>query len=182
MWIFGTLILLGVGVGAILYKQLVQAQNLLDEAWHDVENQINRRHGLIASLVEMIKEHNRKNLALFESITKAYNQCIEASTLNERGKAETELSRQLAALLPLAESRPELKTNIEFQRLKRELPVIERRIEKAVTSYNKSARDFNRRLQSPAYNLLARQFTFQQEDLFNMEYADQLPVITSPRP
>ena len=178
MWIFGTLVLLAVGVGAILYKQLVQAQNLLDEAWHDVENQINRRHGLIASLVEMIKEHNRKNLALFEGITKTYNQCIEASTLDERGKAETELSRQMVGLLPLAESRPELKTNIEFQRLKRELPVIESRIEKTVTSYNKSVRDFNCRMQSPGYSLLVKQFAFQQEDFFNMEYASQLPVIS----
>ena len=57
------------GIGA--YNGLVRLRNLVQEAWHQIDTELQRRHDLITNLVETVKGYAAHERATFEAVTQA---------------------------------------------------------------------------------------------------------------
>ena len=78
------------------------------------------------------------------------------------------LSATLKTLFAVAENYPDLKANVNFLELQRELSDTEDKIQAARRFYNSNVRDFNTAIESVPTNIVAGIFGFKQRDMFEI--------------
>ena len=89
----------------------------------------------------------------------------------EQATQENVLVDALKQLLALREAYPDLKANIEFLDLQRQLTVTEDRIQAARRFYNANVRDYNTRVETFPSMVIAAFGHFEKRDYFEVEPA-----------
>jgi len=165
------LIILAILVIAVvsIYNKLVRLRNTVKSSWSDIDVQCKKRYDLVPNLVETVKGYASHEKAVFEKVTQARTMAMQASTPVEMAKAENMLRDTLKSLFAVAEAYPELKANANFMQLQSQLQELENNIEYARRYYNAVVRDYNILIESFPSNLIAKQFSFKQEELFQLE-------------
>ena len=130
-----------------VFNGIVSLRNRTKEAWSDIDVQLKRRHDLIPNLVETVKGYAKHEKELFENVTKARSEAMQAKGPQEAGKAENMLTDTLKSLFAVAENYPQLRASENFQKLQDELTDTENKIEAARRFYNGNVRDFNIKIQ-----------------------------------
>lgn len=158
------------------YNGLVRLRNRAKEAWSDIDVQLKRRYDLIPNLVESVKGYMQHEAGVFEKVTKARAQAMQA-TGNAKAGAEDMLSGALRSLFAVAENYPQLKANENFLNLQNELTDTEDKIQAARRFYNGNVRDLNTRIETFPTNLIARTFGFTPMEFFgDLADAEKQPV------
>jgi LemA protein len=165
------LIIIGVvAVAAIgIYNGLITLRNRSDNAWAQVDVQLRRRYDLIPNLVETVKGYAAHEKEVFQKVTEARSQAINAGTVAEQGKAENMLTGALKSLFAVVESYPDLKANQNFLMLQEELAGTEGKIAYARQFYNDIVMKFNTKQQVFPSNIIASMFGFQEKEYFEIE-------------
>jgi LemA protein len=165
------LIIIGVvAVAAIgIYNGLITLRNRADNAWAQVDVQLRRRYDLIPNLVETVKGYAAHEKEVFQKVTEARSQAINAGTVAEQGKAENMLTGALKSLFAVVESYPDLKANQNFLMLQEELAGTEGKIAYARQFYNDTVMKFNTKQQVFPSNIIASMFNFQEKEYFEIE-------------
>lgn len=177
MWI-AIVVLVLVLIVIWIYNRLVQLKNRVQNAWHQIEVQLQRRHDLIPNLVETVKGYASHEKETFERVVAARNKAMSANTPGEMGRAEGELTQALGRLFALAESYPELKANENFIRLQEELTSTENKVAYARQAYNDTVMMFNQTIQMFPYNLLAGPMNLKPAEYYEAEEeAQNLPKV-----
>ncbi len=164
MWIWIILIVLVLWL-VFVYNGLVMARNRTKEAWSDIDVQLKRRYDLIPNLVEAVKGYAAHESRVFEDVTKARSQAMQATGKAKAG-AEDMLSGALKSLFAVAENYPQLKANENFSKLQDELTDTEDKIQAARRFYNGMVRDLNTKIQTFPTNLIANTFGFTAMEFF----------------
>src|ERR1041385_6693434 len=108
---FGALlILVAIGVYNGLVNKRVETQN----AWSQIDVQLNRRYDLIPNLVETVKGYAAHEKDTFDRVTQARGAAISAQGVAQQAEAENMLTGALKSLFAVAEAYPELKANQNF--------------------------------------------------------------------
>jgi LemA protein len=152
-----------------LYNTLIRGRNRVDEAWSDIEVQLKRRYDLIPNLVETVKGYAAHESGVFEKVTQARSQAMQAGSLGEKLKDENVLSGALKSLFAVAENYPDLKANQNFIQLQSDLTDTEDKIQAARRFYNGTVRDYNTHLQVFPTNIFASMFGFQPKPFFDID-------------
>lgn len=152
-----------------IYNSLISRRNRTDEAWSDIEVQMKRRYDLIPNVLETVKGYAAHERGLLESVTKARTQAMGAKTTEDHARAENMLSSTLKTLFAVAENYPDLKANVNFLDLQRELADTENKIQSARRFYNGNVRDYNTAIQSFPTNMIAGVFGFTAREFFDLE-------------
>ena len=163
--ILGAVLLVVLWVVAI-YNSLVVLKNRAKEAWSDIDVQLKRRYDLIPNLVETVKGYAAHESQLFEKVTQARANAMNAQGTEAKAQAENMLSSTLKSLFAVAESYPDLKASVNFLELQRELSDTENKIQASRRFYNTNVRDLNIRIESFPANMIAGMFNFKQMELF----------------
>lgn len=173
LWIIlGILVLLCVVI-AVIYNQLVQSRQLVENGWSDIEVQLKRRADLIPRLVDTVKGYAGHERKLFTEVIEKRNAALAAGDKpNARGSAESALQQPVGRLLALAEDYPELKASDNFLDLQNELSVTENKIEMSRRFYNGAVRALNTKVESVPSNFVAGPFGFHKRDYFEIDEAD----------
>ncbi|HRY60061.1 MAG TPA: LemA family protein [Patescibacteria group bacterium] len=143
IYIVGGLLLVLIIWVIALYNGLVSLNVRCNEAFSDIDVQTKRRYDLIPNLVESVKGYAKHEAGVFEAVTKARSQAMQAQGMAEKAEAENMLSNTLKSLFAVAENYPELKANENFLNLQTELTDTENKIEASRRFYNANVRDFN---------------------------------------
>ena len=173
-------VLLLIGLFVILtYNGLVRTRNRIDNAKSQIDVQLKRRHDLIPNLVETVKGYAAHEKGVFESVTEARANAInaqEGASPQAQAQAENALSGALKSLFAVAEAYPDLKANQNFLNLQEELTSTEDKIAYSRQFYNDSVLGYNNRIQSFPANVLAGMFNFTPREYFEGEAGEQGPV------
>jgi LemA protein len=160
----------------LAYNGLVRTRNRAQEAWSDIDVQLKRRYDLIPNLVESVKGYAGHEKTVFEDVTKARSQAMQATGAAKAG-AENALSGTLKSLFAVAENYPDLKANQNFLSLQNELTDTEDKIQAARRFYNGMVRDLNTKIQAFPTNLMASSLGFKSMDFFgDLTDAEKQPV------
>ncbi len=160
----------------VAYNGLIRRRNQVREAWSDIDVQLKRRHNLIPNLVKTVKGYATHENTTFEKITNARANALNAKTPAESAKAENMLSATLKTLFAVSENYPELKANVNFLELQRELSDTENKVQAARRFFNGNVRDLNTNLQSVPTNIIARFFNFKPEQFFELSSDEEKKV------
>lgn len=162
-----------------IYNSLVKSKVRTDEAWSDINVQLKRRYDLIPNLINTVKGYAKHEKSVFEEVTAARAQAMNAQSVTEVAQADNQFQAALKSLFAVAEAYPDLKANESFQQLQAELVDTEDKIQAARRFYNGSARDLNIKIQSFPSNLIAGIFGFKLRDFFEVD-EDEAAVVADP--
>lgn len=158
------------------FNGLVALKNRAKEAWADIDVQLKRRYDLIPNLVETVKGYATHEKELFEKVTQARANAMNAQGTEAKAQAENILSGTLKSLFAVSEAYPDLKASVNFLELQRELTDTEDKIQASRRFYNTNVRDLNIKIESFPDNVLAGAFGFKQMELFEIAAGEKEPV------
>lgn len=162
---------------AALYNGLVKLNVRADEAWSDITVQLKRRYDLIPNLVNTVKGYATHEKTVFEDVTKARANALNAQGVQETAKAENQFQQTLKSLFAVAENYPQLKANENFKALQDELTDTEDKIMASRRFYNGVARDFNTKRKVFPTNILAGMLGFHKDrEFFELDDAETAQV------
>jgi len=156
-----------------VYNGLIKSRNRVDEAWSDIDVQLKRRYDLIPNLVETVKAYAGHEKEVFQKVTEARSQAMQAKDIEEKGKAENMLSSTLKSLFAVAENYPDLKASTNFLQLQDELSDTENKIQASRRFYNGNVRDFNTKIQMFPTNMIATMLGFKSYEFFQIENEEE---------
>lgn len=152
-------------------NKLVQQEQEAKQAFADVQKNLQRRNDLIPNLVNSVKGYAKHEEAVFNAITEARQNMINAKTPEETVQADAALSSALGRLLALAvsEDNPELKANENFLSLQDELAGTENRIAVSRKDANEKVTAYNTSIKLVPKNIVAKMFGFKELPLFEAD-------------
>jgi LemA protein len=154
------------------YNGLITLRNRVDEAWSDITVQLKRRLDLIPNLVESVKGYASHEKEVFQKVTEARANALNAQGVKETAEAENMFEGALKSLFAVAEAYPQLRATENFQQLQAELVDTEDKIQASRRFYNGGVRDLNTKIQLFPNNLFAGIFGFKTREFFELEEAE----------
>lgn len=152
-----------------IYNSLVKARIKVDNAWSQIDVQLQRRFDLIPNFVETVKGYMTHEKETFEKIAELRTSWTNANSVSEKAQLDNELSNTLKTIMAVSEGYPDLKANQNFSELSEELRNTENKISFARQFYNDSVTIYNTKLEVFPSNIIAGMFNFKSRDLFNAE-------------
>lgn len=151
-----------------LYNQLVRLRNRRQNAFADIDVQLRQRHDLVPQLVDTVKGYATHEKELLTKITEARTAAMGAKTIEDKITAEQQLGSMLQGLKVAVEAYPDLKANQNFLQLQGELSDIENKLAAARRFFNGATTEYNNAVESFPGNLIARNFGFKREVMFDL--------------
>ncbi|MDR0514048.1 MAG: LemA family protein [Coriobacteriaceae bacterium] len=152
---------------AALYNNLVTLRNMVDNAWAQVDVQLQRRFDLIANLVETVKGYAAHEKGTFEEVAKARSLYMGANSPAEKMEASNMLTSTLKTLFAVSEAYPELKANTNFLELQAELSKTEDKISYMRQSFNDTVMKYNTAIQTIPAVFFAGMMGFTKRESFD---------------
>ena len=167
-------IILGIVVVLIIavigmYNSLVQSKIKVDNAWSQIDVQLQRRFDLIPNFIETVKGYMTHEKETFEKIASLRTSWANANSVSEKAELDNQLSTTLKTIMAVSENYPELKANQNFSELSEELRNTENKISFSRQFYNDAVTMYNAKLQLFPSNIVAGMFNFKARDLFKAE-------------
>ncbi len=162
------------------YNRLVGLRQRANQAFADIDVQLQQRHDLIPNLVETVKGYAAHEKGTLEAVTNARAAAAGASTVDQKVQAENMLTGALRQLFAVAEAYPDLKANTNFVRLQDELADIENKLAAARRFFNSAVSEFNAAIQQFPAVLLAAPFGFTERAFFDVG-SDRATVAAAPQ-
>ena len=104
-----------------MYNSLVQSKIKVDNAWSQIDVQLQRRFDLIPNFVETVKGYMTHEKETFEKIAALRTSWANTQSVSEKANLDNQLSTALKTIMAVSESYPELKANQNFSELQQEL-------------------------------------------------------------
>ena len=155
-----------------LYNGLVQAKLRVDNAWSQIDVQLQRRFDLIPNFIETVKGYMTHEKETFEKITELRSSWSDSASVAEKANLDNQLSTTLKSIMAISENYPELKANQNFSELSEELRNTENKISFSRQFYNDTVTSYNTKLEVFPSNLIANMFNFKPRELFQTESSE----------
>ena len=162
-----------------IYNNMVTKRNRIDNAWQNIDTQLQRRNDLIPNLVETVKGYASHEKEALTAVVEARNASVAAPSPEAKMAAEGAVAGALRQLFAVAEAYPDLKANQNFVQLQTSLETTEDKISYARQSYNDCVLNFNNAIQTFPGNVFAGLFHFEARRGFEADDAARtVPEVT----
>jgi LemA protein len=151
-----------------IYNKLVRLRNRRQNAFADIDVQLRQRHDLVPQLVDTVKGYAGHEKEVLTRITEARSAAVNANSIDDKIRAEQQLTSALQGLKISVEAYPDLKANQNFLQLQEELSDIENKLAAARRFFNGATTEYNNGVESFPGNLIARNFGFNREIMFDL--------------
>ena len=168
-WIILAIVVILVIAVISMYNDLLSRRVKVDNAWSQIDVQLQRRFDLIPNFVETVKGYAAHESETFEKITELRTSWANAQTVTEKAELDNQLSGALKTIMAVSENYPDLKANQNFSELSEELRNTENKISFSRQFYNDNVTMYNEKLQLFPSNIIANMFNFKPRELFAVE-------------
>ena len=155
-----------------VYNNLKTQENRVENAWSQIDVQLQRRFDLIPNFVETVKGYMTHESETFEKIAALRTSWANAGSVADKANIDNQLSGALKTIMAVSENYPELKANQNFADLSEELRNTENKISFSRQFYNDTVTKYNTKLELFPSNIVAGIFNFKQKDLFEVDNAE----------
>ena len=159
-----------------IFNRLVKLRNMIREAWSGIDVQLKRRYDLIPNIVQSVKGYAKHEKELFERVTNARANCINATNIRDKAPAENNLTGAIKSLFAVAENYPDLKANQNFMDLQKNLYEVEDQIQYSRRYYNGATRDYNILVESFPSMIIAAMCRFKKSEYFEISEPEERKV------
>lgn len=164
--------------GILTYNSLVESRNMVKEAFATMDVYLKKRWVLIPNLVETVKGYSKHESETLEKVIEARGNYTQMSR-QEKVDSDNIIKGEVAKLIALSESYPDLKANQNFVDLSRQLVKLEDDIENSRKYYNGTVKNYNLKVLTIPTNIIASMFGFKEEKMFEAVDAERENVKVS---
>ena len=181
VWVvpIGIALILFLWAGAV-YNALVKLRNYYENAWAQIDVQLQRRYDLIPNLVETAKgymKHEKETLKMVIDARNSANDAAKAASGNPSDQnaikdlqaSEQKLQGAMMSFQALAEGYPDLKANTNMLALQEELATTENKVGFSRQAFNDAVMQYNTGIEIFPNSLIANQFKFTQATEWQIE-------------
>ena len=168
-WIILAIVVIIAIVLIVIYNQLVTLSQRVQNAWSQIDVQLQRRFDLIPNLVETVKGYMTHEQETLTKVTDLRSSWADAKTVEQKAELEGQLTDTLKTIMAVAENYPNLKADQSFNNLQTELSDTENKISYSRQFYNDTVTMYNTKLETFPSNLVAGMFGFKASTLFNVD-------------
>jgi LemA protein len=162
----------------VSYNRFVHQRNLVSNAWHNIDTELQRRYDLVPNIVDTVRAYAAHEERVLTQVTAARAAAVAATGAADAQEGpERALVGELRGLLAVAERYPDLHASDNFLALQHELVDTEDRIQVARRIYNANVRALNTRVESFPSGLVARWFRFERAPFFEVDRAVAPPPV-----
>ena len=160
------------------YNSMVSSDELVSQAWANVESQYQRRSDLIPNLVATVKGYaTHENTTLTEVVearAKATQVTVDPTNITpeklaEFQAAQSQVGSAIGRLLVSVEAYPNLKANENFKELQAQLEGTENRISVERQRFNDAVKSYNISIRRFPSNIIASMTGFEKKANFKAE-------------
>ena len=160
------------------YNSMVSSDELVSQAWANVESQYQRRSDLIPNLVTTVKAYaTHENTTLTEVVearAKATQVTVDPTNITpaklaEYQAAQSQVGSAIGRLLVSVEAYPNLKANENFKELQAQLEGTENRISVERQRFNDAVKSYNISIRRFPSNIIASMTGFEKKANFKAE-------------
>ncbi len=163
-----------------IYNNLVKLRNNRENAFANIDVQLQQRHDLIPNLVSTVKGYAEHEKEVFQRVTEARSAAMSAKTIDDKVNAENFLTSALSGLKVSLEAYPELKANENFLKLQSELSDIENKLAAVRRFFNSATRELNNAVETFPSNIFANMFGFKKEPMFEVPQEQRAEINKAP--
>ena len=176
LWIVLIIIIAIIAFVISIYNGLVKSKMKVENAWSQIDVQLQRRFDLIPNFVETVKGYMSHEKETLEKITKLRTSWANASSVNDKIEIDNQISSALKTIMAVSENYPDLKANENFMQLSQELTNTENKISFSRQFYNDAVTIYNTKLQTFPSNIIAGMFNFTPSELFKTDESSRQNV------
>jgi LemA protein len=159
-----------------IYNTLVRLSNNIDKAWSNIDVILKQRHDELPKLVKVCNSYMTHERETLESVTNARSVYGRSTSVDEKAKAENQLTRALGRLFAVAEQYPDLKANQEFLNVQQRISALENTIADRREFYNDSVNLYNIRIEQIPAVWVAQQIGYRARPLLAVAESDRADV------
>ena len=128
-----------------IYNRLVTLKNRFQNAFSQIEVQLQRRYDLIPNLIETVKGYMKHEKETLDAVIQARNSAMGSlqSCIAGLASAEGMLGGALGRLFALSEAYPDLKANENMSNLQEELSSTENKVSFSRQAFNDAVTAYN---------------------------------------
>lgn len=152
-----------------VYNSIKKIENRVENAWSQIDVQLQRRFDLIPNFIETVKGYMTHESETFTKIAELRTSWANSQTVADKANIDNQLSGALKTIMAVSENYPELKANHNFSDLSEELRNTENKISFSRQFYNDTVTKYNDKIELFPSNIIAGVFGFKEKDLFKAE-------------
>jgi len=172
--LFGIVVIIAYAVS--LYNTLVRLSNNIDKSWSNIDVVLKQRHDELPKLVDVCNSYMKHERETLEGVTAARSAYSRSTSVDEKAKAENQLTRALGKLFAVAEQYPDLKANQEFLTVQQRISALENTIADRREFYNESVNVYNILIEQIPALWVAQQIGYQARPLLTVASSDREDV------
>ncbi len=172
--VFGTAGIITYAVG--IYNTLVRLSNNIDKAWSNIDVILKQRHDELPKLVDVCNSYMKHERETLEAVTNARSAYGRSTSVDDKAKAENQITRALGKLFAVAEQYPDLKANQEFLNVQQRISALEDTIADRREFYNDCINVYNIRIEQIPAVWVAQQTGYKARPLLTVAQSDRQDV------
>jgi len=172
----GLLVAIGAFIVLTSYNAVVALRQRIDKAWSNIDVILKQRHDELPKLVQVCNSYMIHERETLESVTNARSAYSRSTNVDEKAKAENQLTRALGKLFAVAEQYPDLKANQEFLNVQQRISSLENTIADRREFYNDSVTLYNIRIEQLPAVWVAQQVGYRARPLLAVAQSDRQDV------
>lgn len=172
-------VLLLVGYTVNVYNQLVRLRERVDQAKRNIDVLLKQRQDELRKLIDAASEFMDQEERVLTQLTEAREQAAQAETPTEQAVADQQVRRALMDFEARAEAYPELRSQENMMQFQKRISDVESQLADRRELYNESVTQHNTRIAQFPYLIFARQFGFEERELFTASAEDREDVDVS---
>lgn len=178
-----TIAVLAVVIGLLFIsgqRSFVGLEEKVNNKWAETQNAYQRRADLIPSLVNVVKGSTDFEKNTLVELTEARAKAAQVNVTNadfgnyqQQEQAQAAVTNNMNKVIAVIEKYPDLKATNQFRTLQTQLEGTERRIKFARKDFNEAVMDYNRKVRSFPWNLVAKVLGYKAKDGFKADAGTQ---------
>ena len=171
--ILGLIVLL-VFAAISMYNGLIKKKNNVESAFSNIDVALKKRHDLIPNLIETVKAYMTHEKDLFTEVTALRAQAMNPNlSMNEKVKAENQLSQKIGGIMVAVERYPDIKANTNFLELQSSFEKIEQEISGMRRVFNAAVLELNNAVEMFPTNFVAGMMGLTKREFFVIPEIDR---------
>jgi LemA protein len=161
------------------WNRLVSLEENVNQSWANIDVLLKQRYDMLPNLEQIVKGYAKHENELFMEFAKA-RQAAAGALQNKDVKGVSSAESMMSGMMPrinaVAEAYPELKANVNFLNLQKELVSIENQVADRREMYNQTTTSFNKQIQMIPVNFVAGMKNCLRRDLFEVHGVERETV------
>lgn len=149
-----------------IYNQLVSLRERVDQAKQNIDVLLKQRQDELTKLIDAASEFMEQEERVLTKLTEAREAAERADTPQQQATADQQIREALMDFEARAEAYPELRSQENMMQFQKRISEVESQIADRREFYNEAVTQHNTRIAQFPYVIFARQFGFEERELF----------------